>query len=148
MMGTMKTIATFAAALAGVLTVTLAACGGGSTSAPSTSTVYTSSTTPKISTSTSTAAVTTTTTPQPATPKYNILWTSNNQRWADKKTTYYVVIDPVDLSNDGFKQNVKLILREIATKSLSRDGPNFSAFSTMMKPLLKRRFHTRKIQTT
>jgi hypothetical protein len=117
-----------------LLAVALAGCDGGTTSAPSTvtKTVYTSSTVPfpTISIPTSTAVTTTapqpaTATPQPATPHYTVLWA--DQRGGKKiNTEYYVVIDPVDLSNDSFKQNVKLILRAIATNN-PWHGPNFSA---------------------
>lgn len=95
----MKMTLASTAGAAAVLALTLAGCGG-------------SNTTAKISTSTSAA-----------TPKYEILSAPTNERF-DKKPTDYVVIDPVDLNNDGFKQNVKLILRDM-TKG--RNGPNFSA---------------------
>jgi hypothetical protein len=107
----MKMTLASTAGAAAVLALTLAGCSG-------------SNTTAKISTLTSNAV--TATTSQGATPKYRILWAPTNERF-DNKPTDYVVIDPVDLNNDSFKQNVKLILREIATKSHSRNGPNFSA---------------------
>lgn len=63
MMGTMKRVAGSTAGLLGVLALTLAGCGGGTTSAPSTVTVYGSSppsSITKIPTSTSTVPRTTT----------------------------------------------------------------------------------------
>lgn len=99
LVGPLAVVATLALALVG--------CGGGTTSAPSTSTV----------------AVPATTTPQPATPNYKIVAKTTSQRF-DHKANYYIVIDPVDLSNDSFKQNVKLVLRAVAK---TNGDPNFSA---------------------
>ena len=57
------------------------------------------------------------------TPNYRQIQRNVSDR-RDGKYSYYVVIDPVDLSNDGFKQNVKLVLQAIAKDN---GGPNFSA---------------------
>jgi ABC-type glycerol-3-phosphate transport system substrate-binding protein len=96
-----------------VLALMLAACGGGTTSAPSTvtKTVYGSSTTAQP-------------TPQAATPSYKVVVKTTNQRF-DHKPAYYVVIDPVDLSNDSFKQRVKLIVQAVAK---TNGDPDFSAY--------------------
>jgi hypothetical protein len=110
----MKSIVSSTAAVATVLAVALAGCGGGKTSAPSTvtQTVYGGSPT------TAPAA-----TPQLPTPNYKQIQRNVSDR-KDGKYSYYVVIDPVDLSNDGFKQNVKVVLQEIAKDN---GGPDFSA---------------------
>lgn len=60
---------------------------------------------------------------QPVTPSYKVIAKSDTERF-DKKTTYYVLIDPVDLSNDGFKKDVKLVLQAV-TKT--NGNPNFTA---------------------
>lgn len=46
------------------------------------------------------------------TPQYSVIGQLPWRR--DGKPTYYVVIDPVDLSNDGFKLAVKLVTQAIA----------------------------------
>ena len=76
----------------------LTACGspgGNSVSEPATST---------------TAAMTTL---SPATPQYSVIGTTamSTMRY-DGEPIYYVAMDPVNLTNDGFKQNVKLVLVE------------------------------------
>jgi len=59
--------------------------------------------------------------PKPATkPKYNIAYLTPTARF-DKKTTYYVVIDPVDTSNDSFKQTIKDIVSDIAKEKKTVD---------------------------
>ncbi|MBA7466559.1 hypothetical protein ES707_01746 [subsurface metagenome] len=44
--------------------------------------------------------------------KYEIIYTLNNLRY-DDAITYYVLIDPIDLSNDSFKEDVKEVIRNI-----------------------------------
>lgn len=92
----------------------LVGCGGGTTSAPSTvtKTVYGSSTTAQA-------------TPQAATPSYKVVVTTTSERPLDGKPSYYVVINPVDLSNDSFKQNVKLVLQALAK---TNGSPDFTAY--------------------
>ncbi|MDR3665107.1 MAG: hypothetical protein P4L86_32770 [Mycobacterium sp.] len=63
------------------------------------------------------------TAPQSATSSYHIIAKTTDER-SDDKATYYVVIDPVDLSNDGFKQSVKLVVLAVAK---TNGGPGFSA---------------------
>lgn len=93
------------AAVAAVLALTLVGCGdGGATSATSTPPVITVS--------------------APATPNYKIIAKTTNQRF-DHKPNYYIVIDPVDVSTDSFKQTVKLVLRAVARTN--GGDPNFSA---------------------
>jgi hypothetical protein len=50
------------------------------------------------------------TTLSPATPQYSVVGksTMSTMRY-DGEPIYYVVMDPVNLTNDGFKENVKLI---------------------------------------
>lgn len=56
------------------------------------------------------------------TPKYSVV---GQLQWrSDGEPTYYVVIDPVDLSNDGFKQTVKLVTQALAQQN---GGVDFSA---------------------
>jgi Cu2+-containing amine oxidase len=55
-------------------------------------------------------------------PKYDVVHRSTNERF-DKAETLYVVIDPVDTSNDSFKASVKAIVKDIATKK------NFKEFT-------------------
>jgi hypothetical protein len=63
-----------------------------------------------------------TTTPTTDTPKYSIIGTSGKRY--DGEPIYFVLIDPVDLSNDAFKQDVKSVLQAVA----HADGsPKFSA---------------------
>jgi hypothetical protein len=97
-----------------VLALTLAACGGGggTTSAPSTvtKTVYGSSTTAQAIR-------------QAATPSYKVVVKTTSQRF-DHKPDYYVVIAPVDLGNDSFKQRVKLVVQAVAK---TNGDPDFSA---------------------
>lgn len=61
--------------------------------------------------------------PQSPTPNFKIV----GKRYVRKDNApgYYVVIDPVDLSNDSFKQNVKLVLQALAK---TNGGPNFTAW--------------------
>lgn len=108
----MKPIVGSTAVVSTAFALMLVGCGGGSTSAPSTvtKTVYGSSTTAQA-------------TPQAATPSYKVVATTTSQRF-DHKPDYYVVIDPVDLSNDSFKQNVKLVIQAVAK---TNGGPDFSA---------------------
>lgn len=54
----------------------------------------------------------TTTTPAQLTPPYSVV---GQLEWRkDGEPTYYIAIDPVDLSNDGFKQTIKLITQKLA----------------------------------
>jgi len=62
--------------------------------------------------------------PRPSTPKYEVISKSTSHR-ADEKITYYVVMDPVDSSNDIFKQNAKLIVQAIAE---GNNSPDFSVY--------------------
>ena len=72
---------------------------------------------------TSTAAATTTL--SPATPQYSVVGKSimSTMRY-DGEPIYYVVMDPVNLTNDGFKENVKLIVHALAK---TEGDPDFSA---------------------
>lgn len=54
----------------------------------------------------------TTAAPATSAPKYSVVGQSS--RPVDGKAVYFVLIDPVDLSTDGFKQDVKLVLRAVA----------------------------------
>ena len=88
----------------------LTACGspgGNSVSEPATST---------------TAAMTTL---SPATPQYSVIGTTamSTMRY-DGEPIYYVAMDPVNLTNDGFKQNVKLVTQALAK---TKGDPDFSA---------------------
>ena len=47
--------------------------------------------------------------------KYTIIHTITTQRY-DGGVTYYVLIDPIDLKNDKFKDNIKSIIRDIVKK--------------------------------
>ncbi|GEM_PF-3150190 len=60
---------------------------------------------------------------QADTPKYEIVQTKDNVGVA-KNTDYYVLIDPVDLSSEAFKDTVKSILTDIAKKE---GKPEFGA---------------------
>ena len=55
-------------------------------------------------------------------PKYDVVHRSTDERF-DHAETLHVVIDPVNLSNDAFKQGVKAIVKDIATKK------NFKEFT-------------------
>jgi hypothetical protein len=61
------------------------------------------------------------TTPAPATPapKYSVVGQSS--RPVDGKPIYFVLIDPVDLSTGGFKQDVKLVLGAVAKTNGNSD---------------------------
>ena len=48
----------------------------------------------------------------PATPKYSIVGTSNKRY--DGEPTYFVLVDPIDVRNDAFKRDVKLVLEAVA----------------------------------
>ena len=63
----------------------------------------------------------------PATPKYSIILPAVRRK--DGNPNYFVVIAPVDLSNDSFKQDVKLVVQSIAntTTNTTISGPDFSA---------------------
>ena len=65
------------------------------------------------------ARVTTTTAPAP--PNYSIV---GQARRDDGKPVYDVLIDPVDVGNDGFQRDVKRVLGALATRA---GGPDFSA---------------------
>jgi hypothetical protein len=56
------------------------------------------------------------------TPNYSVIGKSDWRR--DGQPIYYAVMDPVDLSDDGFKQNVKLVTQALAK---SKGDANFSA---------------------
>lgn len=56
-----------------------------------------------------------------ATPRYSIV---EGRAERDGRPAYYVVVDPVDLSNDGFKQRVKLVLQAVAR---TKGDPDFQA---------------------
>ena len=58
---------------------------------------------------------------QQATPQHSVV---EGRAESDGRPHYYVVVDPVDLSNDGFKQRVKLVLQAIARK---KGDPDFVA---------------------
>ena len=60
--------------------------------------------------------------PPPATPKYSVVGQSDKR--FDGEPVYFMVIDPVDSSTDGFKQDVKLVLQAVADTD---GGPDFSA---------------------
>ena len=49
------------------------------------------------------------------TPKYQILYELSNKRY-DGGKNYYVLIDPVDLSSDSFKNDIKTIAKKIVAK--------------------------------
>jgi hypothetical protein len=53
----------------------------------------------------------TTAAPTPSAPQYSL---QEGRAESDGRPSYYVVVDPVDLSNDGFKQRVKLVLQAVA----------------------------------
>lgn len=58
---------------------------------------------------------------QQATPQYSVV---EGRAESDGRPNYYVVVDSVDLSNDGFKQRVKLVLQAIAR---TKGDPDFVA---------------------
>jgi hypothetical protein len=95
--------------------VLLTACGSlAGTSGRETSTSTTTATT--------TTTTTTTTSPPPATPQYSVIGRSTKRY--DGQPIYYVLIDPVNLGNDAFKQDVKLVLQAVAK---TKGDPDFSA---------------------
>lgn len=49
------------------------------------------------------------------TPKYQIVYELSNKRY-DGGKNYYVLIDPVDLSSDSFKNDIKTIAKKIVTE--------------------------------
>ena len=61
----------------------------------------------------------------PATPQYSVIGTTamSTMRY-DGEPIYYVAMDPVNLTNDGFKQNVKLVAQALAK---TKGDPDFSA---------------------
>ena len=65
------------------------------------------------------------TTLSPATPQYSVIGTTamSAMRY-DGEPIYYVAMDPVNLTNDGFKQNVKLVTQALAK---TKGDPDFSA---------------------
>jgi hypothetical protein len=69
-----------------------------------------------------TAAPQSTPAPGTSTPKYSVLGKSS--RPVDGKAIYFVLIAPVDLSTDGFKRDVKLVLQAVAKTD---GGSDFSA---------------------
>ena len=81
----MKTIVGAVAAVAGVLAVALAACGGSTTSQQLT----------------------------PATPDFKVVAQTTGERF-DNGKSYYIAIAPVDLSSGSFRQNVKFVLQTVA----------------------------------
>lgn len=58
----------------------------------------------------------------PQTPVYSVIDTTQDRSGAG--TSYVIVIDPVDPRSDAFKNDVKLVLADIAT---TVDGAHFSA---------------------
>ena len=103
----MRTILPSTAAVGCALAVTLAGCGGTTTSKPSTVT----------------QTVTTQVTPQAATPNYFIV-AKTIAKTSDSRNYYYLVIDPVHRYDDSFKQTVKLVLQAVAKTD---GGANFYA---------------------
>jgi hypothetical protein len=59
--------------------------------------------------------------PSQAAPRYSV---KDARAESDGRPDYYVVVDPVDLSNDGFKQRVKLVLQAVAR---TKGDPDFVA---------------------
>jgi hypothetical protein len=53
-------------------------------------------------------------------PKYQILKESKSERF-DKAPTLYVLVDPVDTSNDGFKSTIKTVVQDISKERKSAD---------------------------
>ncbi len=109
-----------------MLALSLAGCGGGTASSPSTvtKTVYGSSATQATASATETPAPMAEVTPQPTTPNYTIVAKTPDEFRFDHKANYYIAIDPVDPSNDSFKQNVKLVLQAVEKNN---GDPNFSS---------------------
>lgn len=60
--------------------------------------------------------------PPAATPNYSVVGT--DERY-DNKPIFYAAIEPVDLSNDSFKERVKLVVQAMAT---GEGSPDFSAW--------------------
>ncbi len=60
-------------------------------------------------------------TPELNNPNFKIIYTITNKRF-DGGVNYYVLIDPVDLSNDSFKEDIKAIVKQMVEKK----GPNIS----------------------
>jgi len=54
------------------------------------------------------------------TPNYSVVSSTKDERF-DKKNTYYVTIEAVDLANDNFKQSVKLVVKALAKQNGSTD---------------------------
>jgi hypothetical protein len=92
-----------------VAVLLLTACGSGSDPVAQTPSSPT--------TSTSTAA------PTSGVPRYSVVGEFDKWR-RDRQPTYWIAVDPPDLSNDGFKNTVKAILLELATKN---GDPDFTA---------------------
>lgn len=65
------------------------------------------------------ARVTTTTTPAP--PNFSIVGRATRD---DGKPVFYVLVDPVNDADDGYRRDVKRVLEALATTA---DGPDFSA---------------------
>ena len=65
------------------------------------------------------ARVTTTTTPAP--PNFSIVGRATRD---DGKPVFYVLVDPVNDTDDGYRRDVKRVLEALATTA---DGPDFSA---------------------
>jgi hypothetical protein len=104
--------------LCSALVFTLSGCERSSEFAPSTSSAGSSD--PPMATA---QVAPSTLSNKPSTPNYKIVAEAPDRRF-DHKDTYYAATGPVDLSNDGFKRDVKLVLRAVAR---SNGGPNFSA---------------------
>jgi hypothetical protein len=93
-------------AILAVVVLSVTACGHApDTAAPETTSV--------------TARATTTTAPAP--PHYSIVGQVTRD---DGKPVYYVLVDPVNVGDDGFQRDVKRVLEALSTKT---GGPDFSA---------------------
>ncbi len=71
------------------------------------------------------------------TPRYTIVGQTDTIAF-DNRESYYVLIDPVDLSSENFKDGVIAVLEDIAR---SNGGPDFSAFVFDDRALAEQQFH-------
>ena len=98
-----------------VLVVIGSAIGGSSKTNQSTPAAPDNANAASSSQSQASKAVPVSSQPQEPVSNYKIAYSNTSQR-LDNAETVYVVIDPVDLSNDSFKQKVKTIIKDLAAK--------------------------------
>jgi hypothetical protein len=62
-------------------------------------------------------------------PKYQIVNESNQIR-NDKGITYFILIDPVDLSSEAFIGQVKNIVKQVVTEKIKKENISIEIFDT------------------